>query len=129
VRRSGKFAKVRDADPDTLGVRFGNLVRAYMIRRGLGNQDVARLVYRDEERKSSVSDVVNGRADNPTPDTVARYREALEIPHEEIEQILVSPSQYAHLEKIQADISSLAIDRQADRRTTTTTRVARFSPK
>ena len=49
VRRSDKFGKVRELDPNSLGARFGDLVRKYMVKRGLGNQDVARLVYLDEE--------------------------------------------------------------------------------
>src|SRR5215471_4243679 len=113
VGRSGKIEKVREDHPNTLGIRFGELVREYMVIRGLQNQDVALKVYKDEERKSSVSDVLNGRAANPTPDTISRYSEALGIPPDKI-QALFSASR---LENIQADIAALAKDRQADRRT------------
>jgi hypothetical protein len=60
MSRSEKFGKIREPDPDTFGARFGDLVRVHMVKCGLANQDVARLVYGDEERKSSVSDVLNG---------------------------------------------------------------------
>lgn len=67
-------------------IAFGNLVRRYREKAGLQQTDVARLVYRDEERSSRVSDVERGRY-NPQAATVADYREALQIPTKEIDAL------------------------------------------
>ena len=67
-------------------IAFGRLVRLYREKSGLQQLDVARLVYRDEERTSSVSDVERGR-NNPQANTVANYREALQIPTAEIDKL------------------------------------------
>jgi len=115
LRRSGKVGKVRERGPDSRGVLFGRLVAEYMRVHGLTNQDVALKVYNDEERKSSVSDVLSGRSD-PRPETIARYRDALAIPQGAIENIF-SVDWNKGFEKIEGDIAALARARHADQRT------------
>src|SRR5882762_10712364 len=112
LRRSGKVGKVRERGPDSRGVLFGRLVAEYMRVHGLTNQDVALKVYNDEERKSSVSDVLSGRSD-PRPETIARYRDALAIPQGAIENIF-SVDRNEGFEKIEGDIAALARARHAD---------------
>lgn len=84
MARSGNNGKLREQDPNSFQIRFGQVVRRYRDKRGLSQMDVARLVYSDETRTSGVSDVERGR-NEPQADTIARYRDALEIPEEEID--------------------------------------------
>lgn len=86
------FVKDRETSGDGLiqeksfKSQFGALVKKYREKNGLTQMDVARLVYRDEEKASRVSDVERGRHD-PQASTIADYRDALEIPHEDIDRL------------------------------------------
>jgi transcriptional regulator with XRE-family HTH domain len=62
------------------------LVKNTRARKGLTQTDVARLVFNDEEAKSRVSDVENGR-NEPQADTINRFCEALGIPYEDVEAL------------------------------------------
>ena len=83
--------KRRAASRNSFQVRFGQLVRDRRIALGLSQLDLARLAYGDEERASEVADVESGRY-APKADKIARFRHALNIPIELIEQLRDAPS-------------------------------------
>ncbi|MBV8978449.1 MAG: hypothetical protein JOZ13_13840 [Alphaproteobacteria bacterium] len=115
--RSRNFAKVREEDTNSLGLQFGALVRRYMVQHGLQLQDVARLVYGDEERAPRVSDVINGRYARPNADTISRYVQALKIPQTHIDDLFGRLKPADSLAEIEKGIASLARSRSADVRT------------
>ena len=82
--RTGENVKLREPNPNSFQALFGKLVRRYREKAGLKQMDVARLVYRDEEATSRVSDVERGRH-CPQADTIASFRAALKISEAEVE--------------------------------------------
>jgi transcriptional regulator with XRE-family HTH domain len=92
-RRSEKFGRreIDRIDPNSYQYRAGQLARRRRAQLGLTQQDVARLVYGDEERKSQVSDFERGR-NEPQPDTVKRYCDALWMSVDEFEACRFNPS-------------------------------------
>lgn len=96
--------------------RFGSLVKKYRERAGLTQMDVARLVYRDEEKSSRVSDVERGRH-TPQASTIADYREALKIPEHEIERLKEADSvttEAAELHRFQEKFESCTLETSFD---------------
>lgn len=97
-------------------IRFGKLVKKYREKNGLTQMDVARLIYRDEEKSSRVSDVERGRHD-PQAVTIADYREALEIPQEEIDELRDDrslPEDVLELRRFKAEFESCALETSFD---------------
>ena len=112
--RSGKDGE--DRDPNSLGVRFGKLVQKYQSKRGLNNEQLAVLVYKDAS-KTAVSGVRNGRYDTLATHTINAYRDAPEIPQAEIDAVISPNIDGARLQRVEETLTSLATSRQADQAT------------
>jgi transcriptional regulator with XRE-family HTH domain len=83
-----KIAEKADTPPpDHFGARFGRLVRSYREDLGLSAKELARQLWDDEGRASSVAKLEGGQVRNPHADTVKLYAGTLEIPQEQIDAL------------------------------------------
>ncbi len=69
----------------SFGVRFGRLVRRYREAQGLTATELAEAALGDQAKRSRISELENGRVNNPQAPTIDKLALHLAIPQEEID--------------------------------------------